>query len=603
MATKSKLSKRRAVLAVTLPLALLAAVVLAGSSSTSLPNGAELTVSIEDPVTSTEFQVPVGEATIDVDVSGTASVGLGEPDATFVYVMDVSGSTDRGSGTGCSPILDCEQEFVKALNQAVVADGSVDEVGLVVYASSAATADMSSSGGDQMIIAPNDNGFVNTVVDSTFSVFGGNGGVAQYTNKIVGVETNCTAGLTAALTVVNAAMNSPPHNVVFVSDGLCDDSGGGGLSAFNTAIANLAAADAVVTTIAAGAGSSCEDHEPGFEGTLLMIAQGTGGECFEKEDPGDLPDIIPQLIGSTLESLEIEVNGGGKQPIPNADITPLPLPQAGAIEVSYTTTVTGLGPGDHEICVTANGSDVTGGVADVTQCETIHLLQLVATPPNEVNDLNFDDQHTVTAEVFGGSGPDRDIDFAVGGQNAATATPPNASVLASVNVPVDFVYTVPQDCASLGIDTITVSTVIAGDPSEIELTKEWIDTVPPEVSCDPSVNPHGNEPNAPGHGGQQNPDGFFQLNAEDPYLANCTVTLLVFDGDGFVFPGPFLPGDNIKYTQSDGRPQRQREIGSTNGQAGEVRWHLQGHGDLTVTGTDPSGNSSSAVCLVPPPPM
>ena len=577
-----------------LSVGLVSMVALAGSSSTQLPNGAELTVSIDDPLTSTEFKVPNDQPTISVDVTGTASVGTGEADATFIYVIDVSGSTDDGSGTGCSPILDCEQKFVKELNQAVIADGSVDEVGVVVYADSAATADMSSDAGDQIIITPDADGFVNTVVNSTFSdFFGGDGGVAQFTNKAVGQFTNCEAALQSALTVVNASSNGT-NVVIFVSDGLCNEGG-----AIADDIANLANAGAVINSIAAGTGSDC-DSDPEGLGSLQDMANGTGGQCFERDDPGELPDIIPSLIGTTLESLEIEVNDGGQQLISNADITP-DLPQPGAVSVSYTTNVPNLNPADHKICVTANGSDVTGGVADVTRCETIHLLKLTASPPSESNDLNSDNTHTVTAEIIGGSGPIRNIDFVVGGQNAGTATPPNASIPAATNTPVNFTYTVPQDCASLGTDTITVSTVIAGMPDSIVLQKEWIDTVPPVVNCDPTTNPHGNQdPQAPGTG--QNEDGFYQLNAEDPNLANCTVTLQVVDGDGFVFPGPFHPGDKIKYTQDDTVTQEQKKIGSGQGQAGAVLWHLIGHGDLNVIGTDPSGNSATASCLVPQPP-
>src|SRR5918995_46717 len=95
---------RRTIQAAVLMTALVSVLVTAGSSSTTLPNGAELTVSITSPVTSTEFEVPPGQPSINVPISGTASIGLGDPDATFTYVMDVSGSTDNGSGTGCSPI-------------------------------------------------------------------------------------------------------------------------------------------------------------------------------------------------------------------------------------------------------------------------------------------------------------------------------------------------------------------------------------------------------------------------------------------------------------------------------------------------------------------
>ena len=101
-----------AVSALMLMTATLATPVLAGSNDTTLPNGAALTVSIDDPVTSTEFLLLPGEATMDVAVTGTASVGLGEPDATFVYVIDGSGSAGGGSGTGCSPVLGCEKQFI-----------------------------------------------------------------------------------------------------------------------------------------------------------------------------------------------------------------------------------------------------------------------------------------------------------------------------------------------------------------------------------------------------------------------------------------------------------------------------------------------------------
>ncbi|MCI5208477.1 MAG: VWA domain-containing protein, partial [Candidatus Electrothrix sp. ATG2] len=345
--------------------------------------------------------------------------------------MDVSGSTEYGTGTGCAPILDCEQKFINALNQAVIDEGSVDQVSVVAYASSAASGDMSPDSGDQMLIAPDADSYVSTVVDSTFSVPGGNGGLKKYTEKLIGYETNCTDALEKALEVANTSSNDT-NMAVFVSDGLCDDSGGGGMSAFNAAIQALADAEVVVHTIAAGTGSSCDDSEPGFAGTLQMIADGTGGKCYENSDPGDLPDLIPNLIGSTLESLEI--NG---TPIPNSEITPnLPLP--GAASVTYTTTAADLVPADHTISVTAYGSDVTGGTGYVTQEETIHLLQLTASPEDAINDLNDETTHTVEAKIIGGTGPARDIDFEVSGQNAGTASPANDSVNTSPKDTVKF---------------------------------------------------------------------------------------------------------------------------------------------------------------------
>ena len=178
-------------------------------------------------------------------------------------------------------------------------------------------------------------------------------------------RTNFAAGLTAATTIVNASSNGT-NIVVFLSDG-GSNSGG---SSFNGALATLVGTGAVVHAYAIGSGNTCSS---GSAGTLQQIASATGGTCTTVPDPGNLPDIIPDLIGSTLESLEIEVDGTGASPIPNSDITP-DLPQPGAVSVDYTTTATDSPPEDHGICVTANGSDSSGGTASVTRCETIHVL-------------------------------------------------------------------------------------------------------------------------------------------------------------------------------------------------------------------------------------
>jgi hypothetical protein len=542
-----------------LPLVLLSVLSWAGSSSTTLPNGAALEVSITQPVTSTEFIVPHDATTIDVDFTGGASVGLGAPDAAFVYVIDRSGST-TASGGACGTVLACEKTFFVGLNNAVEADGSTDEVGIVSYGSTA-TVDL----GPPLVLPSNPS------VDTTINALAAGG------------NTNCGAALQAAVTLIGTSTNGSKF-VVFASDGFCNT----GPSVASVVVP----AAVVVSSIAIGASSDCTTN--GGTGTLAQVAR-NGGQCYEVPDPTNLPDLIDNLIGSTLESLAIEVDGGGAQAIANDDITP-DLPRPGAASVAYTTEVSDLGPADHTVCVTANGSDVSGGVGSVTVCETIHLLQLTASPADAMNDLNVTDQHTVTAEIVGGSGPDRDIHFAVSGQNALTAVPANAALNAAPNTPVQFAYTVPKSCASLGVDSITVSTTIAGSNDSIVLAKRWVDGVAPQVSCDPSVNPHAKQPQA------LNEDGFYQLNAFDPNLAGCVVTLVVMDGTGFVFPGPFLPGDVVKYTEANGAPQTQKKIGSDKGQAGAVKWHLTGHGDLTVTGTDPSGNQSSATCLVPPPP-
>ena len=347
----------------------------------TLPNGAKLDVFITTPKTCTEFLVPAGQATIPVDVSGTASVGLGDPDASIVYVVDVSGSTGIGGGTGCSPILGCEKTFIIALNHAAADSGSVSDVGSVVFADSAATGDMDPTVGNQLLTPPN-SGSANLpdVVTSMFSdPNGGNGGVDVFTHKEVGQFTNFAAALQQALVVVQASTKG--HKiVVFASDGV---SNRGTLADFNAAVSALNAANAKIYSVAIGTDSSCTG---GSSGTLQAMATGTGGTCTHVADPGNLPNIIPDLISTELTSLGIAVDGGTVTSIPNADIDP-DLPVAGAAAVTYTTTAPDLGPGDHTLSVTATGEDVTAVPKTVTDSQTIHLYQIKLDPPTATNEL------------------------------------------------------------------------------------------------------------------------------------------------------------------------------------------------------------------------
>jgi hypothetical protein len=76
MTTRSRTFQfRRTVQAALCLTAFLSVLVTAGSNSTTLPNGAELAVSITSPLTGTEFEVPPGQPSIDVSVSGTAVSG------------------------------------------------------------------------------------------------------------------------------------------------------------------------------------------------------------------------------------------------------------------------------------------------------------------------------------------------------------------------------------------------------------------------------------------------------------------------------------------------------------------------------------------------
>jgi hypothetical protein len=327
-------------------------------------------------------------------------------------------------------------------------------------------------------------------------------------------------------------------------------------------------------------------------------------------DPGDLPDIIPDLISTILDKLEIEVDAGGLSMISNAGITP-DLPEDGPVSVDYETTVTGLAPGDHDICVTATGSD-PGGSDSVTQCETIHLLQLALSPAFESNELGSDNDHTVTATILGDPAQvaGRLIDFAVSGQNggaAGTCAPLDCMTDAAGQV--TFAYSTPVEPDSLGEDWIKATTVIAGEDTFVEVHKEWVDTTPPEALCYPTANPHGDqEPVAPGKGGQgQNQDGFYEMSGSDDVWPPDTLGLFVTDTESGTVFGPFAVGTRIKYVEANGATPSISPMGGNNGKGGglaiDVDWKIVGNGDAAVTAVDGSGNVGGPVfCLVPPPP-
>ena len=186
--------------------------------------------------------------------------------------------------------------------------------------------------------------------------------------------------------------------------------------------------------------------------------------------------------------------------------------------------------------------------ASVTQCETIHLLQLSATPATADNELGVDNSHTVTAHIAGDAAQvsGREVTFVVGGQNGGTTGTCTVNVDCTTDAAgnVSFTYTVPIAPASLGTDTITVTTPIGGNISTVIVEKRWIDTTPPVTACVPGVNPAGHEPKG------TNEDGFWRLIATDAVDPNPQI-FVIDSGTGTIF-GPYPNGTNIKYTQAPG---------------------------------------------------
>lgn len=115
--------------------------------------------------------------------------------------------------------------------------------------------------------------------------------------------------------------------------------------------------------------------------------------------------------------------------------------------------------------------------------------------------------------------------------------------------------------------------------------------------CTETVNPHGQtvppagSTTLPGPKGGINDDGFYEVGTD------AGTPVILQDTDGNVF-GQFPSGTKVKYTEANGAEPSVKKIGSDNGQAGAIDFHIKGSGDLVVVSID----GSQATCPVPPPP-
>src|SRR5262249_20119638 len=153
---------------------------------------------------------------------------------------------------------------------------------------------------------------------------------------------NFAAGLDVAVAYFQQADAGSHKFLIFLSDGIQNEGGSG-----STAIQTLTDLGVVSNTFAIGSGSS---GSGGADLSLKDIAVG-GGTCTAVTDPNDLPDLIPDLVGSVLDSVEVAVDGAAGVLVPTSPTTPTDAPAT----VSYSLDIDGLAAGDHEICATATG--------------------------------------------------------------------------------------------------------------------------------------------------------------------------------------------------------------------------------------------------------
>ena len=399
-------------------------VALAGASTTTLPGGTSLSVTITAPATGTTV------AQAPFTVTGTAAIGAAAPIANtlLLTVLDISGSTTQNvPGATCgnqnihdgqaNTILDCELAAAKALNDAAVAAGTVFRAGIIGFGGASGTgssndaqiADLSRAAGEVALIAPGSITGPPGVedVDEVLSsagigsapfatTFPGNNGFSKFTLKQFFGNTNYWAAVRRARELA-ATIGTPNKVVVMLSDGASTRGGPGGALG-TTALQAFSGPPSDPSpprffTFAVGPNADCVTSSS--FGDLQDIADASGGTCQEIDDPADAAAVIPGAIASSLTAVQVSVDGG---PPAAATVTPA-LPQTGPASVTWSFAAPALAPGPHEICATASGSD--GGGAGTTPAECITVI--VKAPP--VADAGPDRTTTEGTPVAMGASP------------------------------------------------------------------------------------------------------------------------------------------------------------------------------------------------------
>ena len=441
---------------------------------------------------------------------------------------------------------------------------------------------MTPAAGDVPLGEPADgNTAINSIVLTNANF---NDQVGQYTLKNGDADgTDYVAGLQAALAIL-AASSDPSKLLVFASDGLSNE---GGLAAFNAAVATLTGTGTVANSIAIGASASCTG---GTDGDLQDIAV-NGGQCFSVPDPNDLPDLIPDLIGSTLTKVEMTVDRWG------ADVA------------DDRARDTGRRSGDGDV-LDDDGRVGSGDARDLRnrlrhrrhgwerRCRDVRERRCLRPRPHA---RGSDERAGVGQHARGHGHAERSrwVGRRLPRRLRRRGAERNRNGRLQPGRVHDercwsrHVHVLGSGCTrQLGVDTITAE-VTLNDPTgatDTELvTKEWEDTTPPVVACRPTTNPSGQE-----HPARRatTPRAARTRTGSTCYLAidasTRTRDITVSDSGSSFVAGPYASGTKIKLTQAPGASPNVKPG------PGAIDWHITLKGDAVVTATDGSGNARAS---------
>ena len=158
--------------------------------TSQLPNGVDLSVTVNAPLANVDIPVAEGTCTVDVLIEATAALGEGVPDTTYIYVIDESGST------GTSGIIGPMKDFFIALTNPILDSTSTKNVGVIAFENAAA---------------------LRTDLTRTKSDV-----VSGIDNAASGGGTDCRCGLEAARSLAGNAQAGSNVVVIFAGDGECN---------------------------------------------------------------------------------------------------------------------------------------------------------------------------------------------------------------------------------------------------------------------------------------------------------------------------------------------------------------------------------------------